>query len=155
VIKTADHVIDMGPEGGSGGGLVIAEGTPEEIAANPDSYTGQFLAPILAGRAARTGRAGVTAATVRKPAVKRPAAKAKSVATKPAATKPAATKPVAAKSVSPTNGATSSPVRLATVNGTSTNGTGTNGSGTTGSGTNGKPRAAVAAQARRRAAKLI
>jgi len=150
VIKTADHVIDMGPEGGSGGGLVIAEGTPEEIAANPDSYTGQFLAPILAGRAARTGRAGVTAATVRKPAVKRPAAKAKSVATKPAATKP-----VAAKSVSTTNGATSSPVRLATVNGTSTNGTNTNGSGTTGSGTNGKPRAAVAAQARRRAAKLI
>ncbi len=53
VIKTADHVIDMGPEGGSGGGLVIAEGTPEEIAASPDSYTGQFLAPILAGRAAR------------------------------------------------------------------------------------------------------
>jgi len=155
VIKTADHVIDMGPEGGSGGGLVIAEGTPEEIAANPDSYTGQFLAPILAGRAARTGRAGVAAATVRKPAAKRPAAKAKSVATKPAATKP-----VAAKSVSPTNGATSSPVRLATVNGTSTNGTGSNGSGnigsgTTGSGTNGKPRAAVAAQARRRAAKLI
>ena len=151
VIKTADHVIDMGPEGGSGGGLVIAEGTPEEIAANPDSYTGQFLAPILAGRAARTGRAGVTAATVRKPAVKRPAAKAKSVATKPAATKPVAT-----KSVSTTNGATSSPVRLATVNGTSTNGTGSNGSGTdAGSGTNGKPRAAVAAQARRRAAKLI
>ena len=150
VIKTADHVIDMGPEGGSGGGLVIAEGTPEEIAANPDSYTGQFLAPILAGRAARTGRASVTPATVRKPAVKRPAAKAKSVATKPAAAKPAA-----AKSVSAANGATSSPVRLATVNGTSTNGTGTNGSGTTGSGTNGKPRAAVAAQARRRAAKLI
>ena len=53
VIKTADHVIDMGPEGGSGGGLVIAEGTPEQIADDPDSYTGQFLAPILAGRAAR------------------------------------------------------------------------------------------------------
>ena len=53
VIKTADHVIDMGPEGGSGGGLVIAEGTPEQVAEDPDSYTGQFLAPILAGRAAR------------------------------------------------------------------------------------------------------
>ena len=52
VIKTADHVIDMGPEGGSGGGLVIAEGTPEQIAAIPDSYTGQFLAPVLEGRAA-------------------------------------------------------------------------------------------------------
>jgi excinuclease ABC subunit A len=53
VIKTADHVIDMGPEGGSGGGLVIAEGTPEEIVASPGSYTGQFLAPILAGRKVR------------------------------------------------------------------------------------------------------
>ena len=52
VIKTADHVIDMGPEGGSGGGLVIAEGTPEQVAAIPDSFTGQFLAPVLEGRAA-------------------------------------------------------------------------------------------------------
>jgi hypothetical protein len=60
VIKTADHVIDMGPEGGSGGGLVIAEGTPEEIAADSASYTGQFLAPVLAGRSARVGRSGST-----------------------------------------------------------------------------------------------
>ena len=43
VIKTADWLIDMGPEGGSRGGKVIAEGTPEQIAANPDSYTGTFL----------------------------------------------------------------------------------------------------------------
>jgi excinuclease ABC subunit A len=50
VIKTADHIIDMGPEGGSGGGLVIAEGTPEEVAANPKSYTGEFLAAVLRGR---------------------------------------------------------------------------------------------------------
>jgi len=57
VIKTADHVIDMGPEGGWGGGLVIAEGTPEQIAADPDSYTGQYLARILDGRAARSTRA--------------------------------------------------------------------------------------------------
>ncbi len=55
VIKTADHVIDMGPEGGSGGGMVIAQGTPEQVAANPNSYTGEFLAPVLAGRVA--GRA--------------------------------------------------------------------------------------------------
>ena len=48
VIKTSDWVVDMGPEGGSRGGTVIAEGTPEDVAANPDSYTGQFLAPILA-----------------------------------------------------------------------------------------------------------
>ncbi|MEP6562169.1 MAG: excinuclease ABC subunit UvrA, partial [Nakamurella sp.] len=54
VIKTADHVIDMGPEGGSGGGLVIAEGTPEEIVATQGSYTGQFLAPVLAGRRVKT-----------------------------------------------------------------------------------------------------
>jgi excinuclease ABC subunit A len=47
VIKTADWVVDLGPEGGRGGGTVIAEGTPEQIAATPDSYTGQFLAPLL------------------------------------------------------------------------------------------------------------
>ena len=51
VIKTADWVVDMGPEGGNRGGLVVAEGTPEEVAANPDSYTGQFLEPLLDGRA--------------------------------------------------------------------------------------------------------
>ena len=47
VIKCADWVIDMGPEGGAGGGQVIAEGTPEEVAAMKQSYTGQFLAPML------------------------------------------------------------------------------------------------------------
>jgi len=51
VIKTADWLIDMGPEGGSRGGLVIAEGTPEQIAANPKSYTGAFLKPMLKGQA--------------------------------------------------------------------------------------------------------
>ena len=49
VIKTADWVIDMGPEGGSRGGLVIAEGTPEQIAATPESHTGQFLRDVLRG----------------------------------------------------------------------------------------------------------
>ena len=52
VIKTADWIIDMGPEGGSGGGLVVAEGTPEDIAVHPTSYTGMFLAPVLAERPA-------------------------------------------------------------------------------------------------------
>ncbi len=47
VIKTADWIIDMGPEGGNGGGTVVAEGTPEQVAACPQSYTGQFLAEIL------------------------------------------------------------------------------------------------------------
>ncbi|EHK87047.1 excinuclease ABC subunit UvrA [Saccharomonospora azurea] len=47
VIKTSDWVVDLGPEGGSGGGTVIAEGTPEDIAATEGSYTGEFLAPLL------------------------------------------------------------------------------------------------------------
>ena len=47
VIKTADYIIDMGPEGGDGGGTVIATGTPEEICKVPESYTGQFLKPYL------------------------------------------------------------------------------------------------------------
>ncbi|MBB2201384.1 excinuclease ABC subunit UvrA [Gluconacetobacter tumulisoli] len=48
VIKTADWVLDMGPEGGDGGGRIVAEGTPEDIAACPDSHTGRFLRPLLA-----------------------------------------------------------------------------------------------------------
>ncbi|HQX61369.1 MAG TPA: hypothetical protein PLT77_19765, partial [Burkholderiaceae bacterium] len=47
VIKTADWIIDMGPEGGSGGGTVVGEGTPEEIAANPASHTGVYLQRVL------------------------------------------------------------------------------------------------------------
>ena len=47
VIKTADWIIDLGPEGGDGGGQIIAEGTPEAVAANKDSYTGNYLQPIL------------------------------------------------------------------------------------------------------------
>jgi excinuclease ABC subunit A len=47
VIKSADWIIDLGPEGGSGGGAIVAEGTPEQVAKAPDSYTGRFLAPLL------------------------------------------------------------------------------------------------------------
>lgn len=47
VIKTADYIIDLGPEGGDGGGTIVATGTPEEIAEVKDSYTGQFLKPVL------------------------------------------------------------------------------------------------------------
>lgn len=50
VIKCADWVIDMGPEGGSGGGQIVAVGTPEEIAATVSSHTGHWLAPVLAGK---------------------------------------------------------------------------------------------------------
>ena len=71
VIKTADWIVDMGPEGGSRGGLVVAEGTPEQVADNPQSFTGAFLKPLLNGREAK------------QPSRKRPAAKA------PAAKSPA------------------------------------------------------------------
>jgi len=47
VIKVADHIIDLGPEGGDGGGTVVCTGTPEEVAMVPESYTGQYLRPIL------------------------------------------------------------------------------------------------------------
>ena len=47
VIKTADYIIDIGPEGGDRGGTVVASGTPEEVAKNPDSYTGKYIASIL------------------------------------------------------------------------------------------------------------
>jgi excinuclease ABC subunit A len=52
VIKTADWLVDLGPEGGEAGGEVVGVGTPEELAQNPHSYTGQFLRPTLARRAA-------------------------------------------------------------------------------------------------------
>jgi excinuclease ABC subunit A len=71
VIKTADWVIDMGPEGGSGGGLVVAEGTPEDIAASPESHTGVFLRPVLSlpkRRSVATKRATPAARTGRKTA---------------------------------------------------------------------------------------
>jgi len=63
VIKTADWVIDLGPEGGHRGGTIMATGTPEDIAAYPDSHTGQFLSKLLA----------VPATPKRKAAAKRPA----------------------------------------------------------------------------------
>ena len=49
VIKTADWIVDMGPEGGAGGGQVVASGTPEQVAANPASFTGRYLQPLLEG----------------------------------------------------------------------------------------------------------
>ncbi len=58
VVKTADWIIDMGPEGGDAGGEVVAQGTPEQIARNPKSYTGQYLKPVLA----RKGKGGRRAA---------------------------------------------------------------------------------------------
>jgi excinuclease ABC subunit A len=53
VIKSADHLIDLGPQGGARGGQIIAEGTPEEVARVAESYTGQYLKPVLEQHEAR------------------------------------------------------------------------------------------------------
>ena len=55
VIKTADWIIDLGPEGGDGGGEIVASGTPEDVAKNPRSYTGQYLKPLLKNAGAPKG----------------------------------------------------------------------------------------------------
>jgi excinuclease ABC subunit A len=57
VIKTADWVIDLGPEGGDGGGLIIATGTPEDVAATQGSFTGEYLKPLLSVGAALAAKA--------------------------------------------------------------------------------------------------
>jgi excinuclease ABC subunit A len=93
VIKTADWLVDMGPEGGSRGGIVVAEGTPEDVAANPDSFTGQFLAPVLEGRAVKQPSRRATAR--KEPAKRAPTRKA--AATKAPAKKAAAKKAPARK----------------------------------------------------------
>jgi excinuclease ABC subunit A len=62
VIKTADWIIDLGPEGGDGGGEIVAAGTPEDVVKMKRSYTGAFLAPVLARKEARTGKKRIEAA---------------------------------------------------------------------------------------------
>jgi len=67
VIKCADRLIDLGPEGGDGGGLVVATGTPEQLAAVGESHTGRFLEPLLTP----SGRGDTPRASRRKPPVAR------------------------------------------------------------------------------------
>jgi excinuclease ABC subunit A len=67
VIKTADQVIDLGPEGGHRGGEIIAQGTPEEVAAMPQSYTGRFLARLLAPPPAAAKSASAKSASAAAP----------------------------------------------------------------------------------------
>jgi excinuclease ABC subunit A len=55
VVKTADWILDFGPEGGDGGGEIVASGTPEQVAANPKSWTGRYLADLLERHRARRG----------------------------------------------------------------------------------------------------
>ncbi|MFI6895704.1 excinuclease ABC subunit UvrA [Streptomyces sp. NPDC050256] len=97
VIKTADWVIDMGPEGGNGGGLVIAEGTPEFVAGVPASHTGKFLQGIL--DADRVSEAAVPAARkpVRKTAAKKAVAAKSAPARKTATAKATTAKAATAK----------------------------------------------------------
>jgi excinuclease ABC subunit A len=61
VIKTADWIIDLGPEGGAGGGKIIAQGTPEQVAAVAESYTGRYLKPVLNRRASKRASVPVAA----------------------------------------------------------------------------------------------
>jgi excinuclease ABC subunit A len=88
VIKTADWVVDMGPEGGAGGGLVVAEGTPEEVAGVPASHTGKFLREVLGADRISD------ASSVKAP---RKAAARKTVAAKTAAKKTATARTTATK----------------------------------------------------------
>ncbi|CAN7428817.1 excinuclease ABC subunit UvrA [Knoellia sp. LjRoot47] len=114
VIKSADWIVDLGPEGGNKGGTVVATGTPEEVAANPDSHTGRFLAPVLAktsrtptrATASAKGASSANSASGRAAATKSSTTKAsgktaakKSAATKSVAKKSAATKATAKKAV--------------------------------------------------------
>jgi excinuclease ABC subunit A len=62
VTKTADWIIDLGPEGGDGGGEIVAQGTPEDIVRVARSYTGQFLAPVLSRRENKRKKGGQQAA---------------------------------------------------------------------------------------------
>ncbi len=102
VIKTADWIIDIGPEGGDGGGEVVAQGTPEEVAAEPRSYTGDYLKPLLKksrkaapkseGRKKKTALARASAAASRRPMRKAPAEEPAPAPKRKAAAKKAAPK---------------------------------------------------------------
>jgi excinuclease ABC subunit A len=107
VIKTADWLIDMGPEGGSRGGIVVAEGTPETVAAHPESHTGRYLVPLLDGRAARQPRGRV------EPQQLPPTRLAKKAARNAAAKDAAAGKAVAQTSVAKKSAAKKAPAKKA------------------------------------------
>ena len=93
VIKTADWIIDMGPEGGTGGGTVVAEGTPEQVAKVEASHTGRFLRDVLKGKVVPGAR---------KPAPKAPAVRSvKAAPVKAVPVKAAAVKAAKAKTVAP------------------------------------------------------
>ena len=108
VIKTADWVIDLGPEGGHRGGTILGEGTPEDIAAMPQSHTGRFLAPLLDPRrvAGSTPSKASTTSKAERTLPPRKSDAKKTAASKPAASKPAATKTAATKTTAKKTGKT-------------------------------------------------
>jgi excinuclease ABC subunit A len=63
VIKTADWIVDLGPEGGAGGGEIVAEGPPDQVAQTPGSFTGRYLAPVLGAHAAVRAKSPIESAT--------------------------------------------------------------------------------------------
>jgi excinuclease ABC subunit A len=81
VIKSADFIVDLGPEGGNKGGSVVVTGTPEEVATHPESHTGRFLAPVLA-KTSRTPTRGKITKSATKPATVTKSAKTKTSTTK-------------------------------------------------------------------------
>ncbi len=81
VIKVADYLLDFGPEGGDGGGEIVAVGTPEQVAANPASWTGQYLKDVLERHETRRkSRVAALGAPTPKPAARKTRAKAKAEA---------------------------------------------------------------------------
>ncbi|GGB67405.1 UvrABC system protein A [Knoellia flava] len=111
VIKSADWIVDLGPEGGNKGGTIVATGTPEEVADNPDSHTGRFLAPVLA-KTSRTTTRGSSSGT--KGAGARTGAKATSKTTGPTTTKAAADRAPAKKRTAAARAATAASTTAST-----------------------------------------
>jgi excinuclease ABC subunit A len=98
VIKTADWIVDLGPEGGHRGGTILVTGTPEDVAAHPASYTGQFLAKMLPSVSARPERPAAVAnkpdaRPPRKAKPEKPAKVAKKAVAATRATTPSKTSP--------------------------------------------------------------
>jgi len=119
VIKNADWIVDMGPEGGNGGGRVVAEGTPEEVAELEDSHTGRFLAPVLARSARTPSRATGSRVTKDAAATKSTPAKSsvpvkRTVPVKKAVAKKAAPAKAAAKQASAASATRTTATRKAT-----------------------------------------
>ncbi|MGE9807677.1 MULTISPECIES: excinuclease ABC subunit UvrA [unclassified Janibacter] len=111
VIKSADWVVDLGPEGGSGGGRVIATGTPEEVAQVAESHTGRFLGPIL-DRSARVSRSSLSPTHLVGEGPAKKAASTKAAAPKATAKKTTATKAPAKKAAAKKTAATQQPAKV-------------------------------------------